>query len=58
MTDPISTFGSFEYKGKPAYDPNANSVDEEIKNGNKFNPQNNILKANINEISIFPRKSQ
>ncbi len=58
MTEPISNFGQFEYKGKPTYDPKANSVDEELKSGNIFNPQHNILKANINEISIFPRKSQ
>lgn len=56
MTGPISDFGQFDPKGRPYYDPKANQIDEELKNGNIFNPQHNILKANIDEISIFPRK--
>ena len=53
---PISNFGNYEPQGRPIYDPKANSVDEELKKGNIFNPQNNLLKANIDEISIFPRR--
>ena len=54
---PISYFGNNEPLGKPTYDPNANKIDEELKLGIFNNPQNNILKANIDEISIFPRKN-
>ena len=57
MTEPISNFGSIEPKGRPIYDPNAYKIDEELKSGNIFNPQYNILTANIGEVSIFPRKN-
>lgn len=55
--EPISYFGNNEPLGKPVYDPNANKVDEELKLGIFNNPQHNILTANIDEISIFPRKN-
>ncbi len=57
MAEPISSFGQFEPKGRPQYDPSANKVDEELKSSAIFSPQHNILKANIDEISIFPRKN-
>lgn len=57
MTDPISNFGAQEQQGRPIYDPNAGKIDEELRSSTIFNPQYNILNANVGEISIFPRKN-